>query len=106
MTKTRKQIREDREFNFKSGVRRAQKRNDNRRERSNVKQALKKYVQPIYFSDFIAYNDIMIDFIKTLIANVLFFVMIAVGYMAITYLIISSAYGVLMFAPKLLSMVF
>ena len=44
MTKTRKQIREDREFNFKSGVRRAQKRNDNRRERSNVKQALKKYV--------------------------------------------------------------
>lgn len=44
MTKTRKQIKEEKEFSFKSGVRRAQKRNDNRRERSNVKQALRKYI--------------------------------------------------------------
>jgi hypothetical protein len=42
--KNKKQLNEEKEFNFKSGVRRAQKRNDNRRERSNVKQVLKKYV--------------------------------------------------------------
>jgi hypothetical protein len=44
MTKKRT-IKEERDLDtFKAGVRRAQKRNEHRRERSQVKQVLKKYL--------------------------------------------------------------
>ena len=53
-----------------------------------------------------AYNYTMIDFMKNLIANVLFFVMIAVGYMAISYFVIASVWGLLTFGPELISKAF
>jgi uncharacterized membrane protein YccF (DUF307 family) len=48
----------------------------------------------------------VINFLKTAIANMLFFILVGFGWLILSYLVVSMAYGMIIIGSRLLWMIF